>query len=177
MINYEKTNWRNGSGAPINAANLNKIEQGVKDACDGVDSLQSACPFPVNSIYMSMDSANPSTIWGDTIWQRISQGKVLVGVDENDTDFADGASGGAKGAWRHGHGHNYGRINWINTENTTRTLQVGSNAVKTGTASGQAKVDVNNTTVADNGSTNNTLPVDIANMPPYMTCYIWQRTA
>lgn len=40
MINYEKTNWRNGSGAPINAANLNKMEQGIKDACDGVDSLQ-----------------------------------------------------------------------------------------------------------------------------------------
>lgn len=38
-INYSKTTFVNGSSPPLNATNLNKMEQGIKDACDGVDSL------------------------------------------------------------------------------------------------------------------------------------------
>lgn len=41
---------------------------------------------PVGSIYISVDPANPSTIFGGT-WTRHSKGRVLVGVDEADTKF------------------------------------------------------------------------------------------
>lgn len=126
------------------------------------------CPFPVGSIYMSMNSANPSTIWEGTRWSRISQGKVLVGVDENDADFADGVSGGAKGAWRHTHE--------VAGGGTAATgANTGDNSYLVSGHNGNAYPTHMPFTNKENGSTNNTLPVDIANMPPYMTCYIWQR--
>ena len=42
--------------------------------------------YPVGSIYTSVNSTNPSTLFGGT-WERFGNGKVLVGVDENDTNF------------------------------------------------------------------------------------------
>lgn len=36
---YEKTEWENGQGAPINADNLNKIEQGIEDAHGDIAEL------------------------------------------------------------------------------------------------------------------------------------------
>lgn len=68
---------------------------------------ESGCPFPVNGIYMSMDSTNPSTIWTGTTWERMSQGKVLVGVDDASTpdpDFIANKTGGSKGIQAHNHG-------------------------------------------------------------------------
>lgn len=37
-INYVKTNWVNGQAPALSATNLNKIENGIKGACDGVDN-------------------------------------------------------------------------------------------------------------------------------------------
>lgn len=46
------------------------------------------CPyFPVGAIYMSLSSTNPRAFFGGT-WERIANGRVIVGVDESDTDFA-----------------------------------------------------------------------------------------
>lgn len=42
--------------------------------------------YPIGSVYETMDSSfNPNEKWGGT-WERI-KGRVLVGVDENDSDF------------------------------------------------------------------------------------------
>ena len=50
---------------------------------------------PINSVYMSYDNVDPSTIFGGE-WQRI-KGRFLVGVDEDDNTFNDaGVSGGEK---------------------------------------------------------------------------------
>lgn len=43
--------------------------------------------YPVGTIYQSTNSANPSTWMGGT-WERFGNGKTLVAVDENDTDFS-----------------------------------------------------------------------------------------
>ena len=52
--------------------------------------------YPVGTVYETFDNSfYPSTNWGGT-WERI-KGKVLVGVDEDDTDFASaGLEGGSK---------------------------------------------------------------------------------
>lgn len=42
--------------------------------------------FPVGSIFTSVNNVNPASFIGGT-WERFGQGKVLVGVDENDNDF------------------------------------------------------------------------------------------
>lgn len=52
--------------------------------------------YPVGSIYMSVNSTNPSTYFGGT-WSAIAQGRTLVGVNASDTDFASaGKTGGEK---------------------------------------------------------------------------------
>ena len=52
--------------------------------------------YPIGSVYETKDSNfDPGSYWGGT-WARI-KGKVLVGVDESDTDFATvGQTGGSK---------------------------------------------------------------------------------
>lgn len=53
-------------------------------------------PYPVGSIYLSVSSVDPATIFGGT-WTRFGKGKTLVGVDEADTDFASAEkTGGVK---------------------------------------------------------------------------------
>lgn len=42
--------------------------------------------YPVNSIYISLDSTSPASLYGGT-WERFGKGKTLVSVDEADTDF------------------------------------------------------------------------------------------
>lgn len=42
--------------------------------------------YPIGSIYMSIDSTNPSSLFGGA-WEPWGTGKVPVGVDLNDTDF------------------------------------------------------------------------------------------
>ena len=56
--------------------------------------------YPVGSIYMSTNAANPSTLWSGTTWEAYAQGRVLIGAgtgkdsrNESKT-FAAGSTGG-----------------------------------------------------------------------------------
>lgn len=47
-------------------------------------------PVPIlkiGSVYFNDRNTNPSEYFG-AIWERISKGKFIVGVDEDDNDFA-----------------------------------------------------------------------------------------
>ena len=60
-------------------------------------TLATWCPFPVGAIYMSTNSANPSTFWTGTTWQAFATGKTIVGIDTSDTDFNSvNKAGGSK---------------------------------------------------------------------------------
>ena len=60
-------------------------------------TLATWCPFPVGAIYMSTNSANPSTFWTGTTWQAFATGKTIVGIDTSDTDFNSvNKTGGSK---------------------------------------------------------------------------------
>jgi len=59
-INYSKTTWVNGSAPALNATNLNKMEQGIKDACDGVDGM--VYTVEVSSSATSGDLGGPTGI-------------------------------------------------------------------------------------------------------------------
>ena len=118
--------------------------------------------FPVGAIYMSVDATNPAAYFGGT-WQRFSKGKVLIGVDEEQGEFNSiGKTGGDK--YLSGDlgiaGVNYGGI---------------------GNAYYAGRVLVTSTLVNNAGTMYNSLrninSTAANNLPPYVTCYIWQRTA
>lgn len=120
--------------------------------------------YPVGSIFISTSSANPSTTMGGT-WTRYGQGRVLVGVNESDTDFSTaGKTGGEKTHLQtvdempsHTHGfRGGGENNYVRVEPST-TYGYSGNSDKTTNATGGNK------------------PFNI--MQPYITTYMWLRTA
>lgn len=125
--------------------------------------------YPVGSIYMSVNNTNPSTFFGGT-WEAWGAGKVPVGVDTNDTNFATvEKTGGEK---QHTltidempeHNHTIPCTPTANdgSEPTYQAAQV--NAEATGNHNSIVAVS------SGGGSPHN-------NLQPYITCYMWKRTA
>ena len=122
--------------------------------------------YPVGSIYMSVNDTNPSTLFGGT-WEAWGAGRVAVGVDTSDTDFnAVEKTGGEKThtlteseipAHRH-------TIEAIGTGATQQELNAFS-LDKPGAVDSYAS-----TNTAGGGQAHN-------NLQPYITCYMWKRTA
>ena len=62
--------------------------------------LVTQCPFPVNSIYLSVTSTNPSSLWENTEWEQIAQGRTLIGqgsgtdINGVSKSFSNGSTGG-----------------------------------------------------------------------------------
>ena len=43
--------------------------------------------YPIGAVYISVVATSPATIFGGT-WERFANGKTIIGVDENDSDFS-----------------------------------------------------------------------------------------
>ena len=123
------------------------------------------CPFPVLGVFISWSNADPSTYWPGTTWQARGVGKVLVGVNAADPDFAAaGATGGEK-------------THTLTTEEIpahvhgeTAPSSASSGAMKFGidtNASGTQAAGLD-TASAGGGAAHN-------NMPPFVCVYIWAR--
>lgn len=129
--------------------------------------------YPVGSIYMSVNNTNPSTLFGGT-WESWGAGRVPVGVDVNDTAFDTVEETGGEKTHTltttempsHGHG-----VTWAS--NCGPWVQAGGYGQIAVSATGNANranlgsVTVNN---AGGGGAHN-------NLQPYITCYMWKRTA
>lgn len=147
---YEKTNWINGK-TPINAENLNKLENGIVDLYNAI--------FPVGQIVIKGDDADYSNWLGFT-WERTAVGKVLVGYDSNDTDFNSiGKTGGSKKLQSHQHTL---KVGWKNLD------AGGSFPGYTSQASGSG---VTSLTTENSGDGNS------GNLQPYQVVAYWKRIA
>lgn len=163
---YTKTNWQNlpNTTTPINATNLNKIEDGIYNILDAV--------YPVGSIYMSVNSTNPGTLFGGT-WVAWGTGRVPVGINTSDTDFNTvEKTGGAK---THtltveempSHRHDMPEL----TDDSSSTRSYGKNTSRaTRTTADSTKAWWGSTAYTGGGQAHNILQ-------PYITCYMWKRTA
>lgn len=79
------TNFVNGNKPNLSAPNLNNMQ---------IELMKLV--FPIGSTYITQEETNPSTILNFGTWERV-KGKVLVGLDENDTAFNTiGKTGGEK---------------------------------------------------------------------------------
>ena len=122
--------------------------------------------FPVGSIKITATNENPGDSLGG-VWERWGSGRMPIAVDESDADFAVAEQTG--GEKEHTlteeeiptHSHEaelpisgeaeLGGKNGITQMATAGTVAVGTNAVGGGQAHN--------------------------NLPPYITCYFWKRTA
>lgn len=126
--------------------------------------------YPVGTIYESTKPDNPATFMGGT-WSRFGNGRVLVGVDENDADFNTvNKTGGEKKHTQtiaempsHTHGGDNGKQFHYYTASSGET---GGDGVNTGATFKSG---------ANTGATGGGQPFNI--MQPYVTIYRWQRTA
>ena len=121
----------------------------------GVDKI-----YPVGSIYMSVNSTNPGTLFGGT-WQRI-EGRFLLGASST---YGAGSTGGEASHTLTvneipPHNHNT-PMNSVDAFNKNSTI-VGT------TGYGIYQWNPGGTT--GGGASHN-------NMPPYLSVYIWKRTA
>jgi hypothetical protein len=150
--------------------------------------------YPVGSIYLSVSSTDPSTLFGGT-WEAWGTGRVPVGIDTSDTDFATvEKTGGSKNLQSHTHtftgtavtvtggahshtlpypamaapdtdseGQSYNaKFGWYDPQSEEITETDSATHSHTFTAKG---------TISSAGSGN------AQNLQPYITCYMWKRTA
>lgn len=121
--------------------------------------------YPVGSIYMSVNSTNPVTIFGGT-WEQIND-TFLLGAGET---YTAGDTGGeaahtlTKAELPAEQLNLYAGSTWLGYQNTT--AGAGNNVAGLGAQTGTAL----KTEEMGSGNAHN-------NMPPYLVVYMWKRTA
>ena len=126
--------------------------------------------YPIGSIYMSVDSTSPATLFGGT-WEQIKD-KFLLSCGDT---YNNGSTGGSADAIVVSHTHTFDRAYALTTD-STQGVDRNSNAGQTGTK-------VNNLLQSNGGAIyrntiNSTGDSGTGkNMPPYLSVYMWKRTA
>lgn len=135
--------------------------------------------YPIGSIYMNVNSTNPGTLFGGT-WEQI-QGKFLLGMSSS---YPAGSQGGEAShtlttAEMPSHEHNpaneSGYFGFIT--NSKKVFEVGDMGVQSGSGryypytSAAFDISRNSLTGTTGGGNSHN------NMPPYLSIYIWKRTA
>lgn len=174
-----------GRGIPAFFIDTGKSSVGVNCFPAGSNRLQlgenafltAQGAYPVGAIYLSVNDVDPATLFGGT-WERISQGRFLIGAGANVANTTDywgeypagkenfpaGEMGGEVEhtltvAEMPSHTHSE-RLEWGNTKawGLTGTGQDANAVVDQGSATG----------ATGGGKPHN-------NLPPYLVCYMWAR--
>ena len=140
---------------PLSPENLNEMQEILFQAI-----------YPVGSIYMSTVSTNPATLFGFGTWELWGKGRVPVGINTEDTDFNTvEKTGGEK---EHTltidempeHSHTFhANLAFTNSGSEGAGLKQGSDTRPSDTVSSTG-----------GGKSHNIIQ-------PYITCYMWKRTA
>ena len=137
--------------------------------------------YPVGSIIIRDNDIDMSNYLGFT-WAKVFAGKVLVGVDSTDNDFKTVGKTGGEKTITHDHGlAGTGAAmigaDWAQADTIAYAAEnIGSMTGTTynvgGTNRTPASQRSHNTQLT--GKTNTST---LNNLQPYITCYIWKRTA
>ena len=131
--------------------------------------------YPIGSIYLSVNNTNPSKYFGGT-WVAWGTGRVPVGVDTSQTEFNTvEKTGGSKQMQSHHHD-----VRWGSSTGRGATISCsGSGLDVLNIESGWAWSKNGNNGM---GSGSNLITSDVGtgnsgNLQPYITCYMFKRTA
>jgi hypothetical protein len=123
--------------------------------------------WPVGSVFTSVVDTNPATLLGFGTWSSIAEGRVLVGLDPNDTDFdVVEETGGAKDVQASAQ-------TFAGDVNTTAAANTG--ATQRGTTTSTLALKAHTHTVTPTGT--NTPGAATSVVQPYFVVYFWKRTA
>lgn len=133
--------------------------------------------YPVGSIYMSIDSTDPSNYFGGT-WERI-QGKFLLGANDAIEEYNAGKMGGeathkltVNEMPSHNHYPSDKGANWVPNTNlfSRRNIALGSSGlyVPAPDSAGISGWKWGGTSFVGGGQAHN-------NMPPFLAVYVWKR--
>jgi hypothetical protein len=143
--------------------------------------------FPVGSVFLAVVNTNPATLLGYGTWSAFAAGRMLVGVDSGDTDFDTaeeiGGSKTSSAVVNHTHPVNITDPQHAHVEN--------SNNATTGGLRGWGAPDTSTNTPAATGYSTATASTGITAttsnpatgaasfslMNPYITVFMWKRTA
>ena len=140
--------------------------------------------YPVGSFYFSQNSTSPATLFGGT-WEQLEQGRVLL---SQGTNYPAGSTGGEAThtltvAEMPSHNH---VASTNNTGAHTHTIYRSGDGGGpwTGIAGSKNNEYAGNYTTSSSGAHSHTVTINNTgssqphnNLPPYLSVYIWLRTA
>ena len=146
--------------------------------------------YPIGSIYINTSNADPADLFGVGEWTRFANGRVLVGVDEGQTEFDQPLeTGGSKSVTLslaqippHTHGmshdhdlsasYNMGAVGAGSGERMSSwTFSSSGSEKRTGSTAGSSKTNTDSAGGSGGSTAAHT------NLQPYITVYMWRRTA
>ena len=169
-----------GNGIP--PIDFTEINNKISEANNTISNYWNKV-YPVNSIYMSVNSTSPATLFGGT-WVQLKD-RFLLGAGDT---YSNNSTGGSTQ-----HSHNYalqfgGYYRSVSLESNPQGGLIsyatdGTETVTTAVSVGSYTAPINNNATTSNKevsmghyrSTANTSYT--SNLPPYLTVYIWKRTA
>ena len=169
--------------APTAASGTNSTQLATTAFVQSALSLLYPVGFVLSTVTNYADSAAVVAAYGGTTWTRFGAGKVLVGYDSSDSDFnvVEG-TGGSKDAIVVSHSHTASTTSTdsghSHSVNTYTKLEGGTGGTSfwdgvTGTTTGTASANITSTTTVNSTGSSGTG----ANLQPYITVYMWKRTA
>ena len=148
------------AGSFVGAVALSNVT-GLQSALDAKTTLLAV--WPIGSIYTSVTSANPSTLFGGN-WEAFDAGRVLIGLDSADTDFdAVEETGGAKT-------HTLTTAEMPSHTHTFTAFQTTSGS-NNRTGGGALSASASSTTASTGGGGAHN------NVQPYIVVYMFKRIA
>ena len=198
-MEYERINWRDGKegDTPVSAHNLNIMDKGIYDAMLDIGALQEVvrafetrllAMHPVGSIEINVTGTNPSEYIGGT-WVAWGSGRVPVGVDASQSEFDTVEETGGNKSHTHtnpstgstaltieqipSHRHilpsagAQGEISQYRISGLTDLGRYESSGAFSSSAVGGGQGHTHSM-----GSTG-----EASTLQPYITCYMWKRTA
>lgn len=164
----------------------------------GIETVRAGIP-PIGTIMWTSEESSPAEYWGG-IWERFANGRVVVGVDENDGDFIASTSvlgddgtkqyedkeDGSKDSIIVAHNHTMSS-DGSHTHNlvlANKKSSVGNDYGSTGkrvvTSDGDPNTSGRAAFMESSGSHTHTIATTgssgtNANLQPYVTAYCWRR--
>lgn len=121
--------------------------------------------YPVGSIYMSVNSTNPSTLFGGT-WTQLKD-RFLLGAGSTYTNGSTGGEASHTLTVNEMPSHSHGQYVTVSSGGS-----LSANCDYDSYVSGKARKSAQNVSTDPTGGGNSH-----NNMPPYLVVYMWQRTS